>query len=82
MAKMENVTVYVCDVCGKIEIPKCIGCDSEDGDDLPVGWTRLYEKVTMCSICTRAQGFFIFYTLFNETEKVRRDDKEIKNEEE
>lgn len=57
MAKMENVTVYICDVCGKIEVPKCIGCDSEENDDLPIGWTRLYEKVTMCSKCTRAYWY-------------------------
>jgi hypothetical protein len=57
MTKMENVDVYVCDCCGKIEAPKCIECDSEDHDDLPVGWTRIYEKVTMCPTCTIAYWY-------------------------
>lgn len=56
MAKIENVSVYICDVCGEIEIPKCVECDIEE-DDLPVGWTRLYEKVTMCSRCTKAYWY-------------------------
>lgn len=54
MAKMENATACICDICGKIELSKCIGCDPEEVDDLPVGWTKLYSKVTMCPKCTKA----------------------------
>ena len=54
MAKMKNVTVYICDVCGKIEVPKGIELDPDHADDLPNGWTRWANGLTFCLPCSTA----------------------------
>lgn len=64
MSKLENQTIYECDICHDIAV-SVQRCTNEQSTDLPKDWNN-WRGLTLCPKCSKAVGVAIIMLIGKE----------------
>ena len=64
MSKLENLTIYECDICHDIAV-SVRRCTKEQSNDLPKDWNN-WRGLNLCPKCSKAVGIAIILLIGKE----------------
>ena len=64
MSKLENQTIYECDICHDIAV-SARKCTNEQSNDLPKDWNN-WRGLNLCPKCSKAVGIAIILLIGKE----------------